>query len=98
MRRLPEHERDWLARADAYLLVPLLIEQRLVGIMLLGERKSEEPYGREDRELLRTLATQLATFESKPLPAEPFTEPSGWMKNWTRISPVRSGLARSSCS
>src|SRR5439155_8297421 len=72
VRRLPEHERDWLARADAYLLVPLLIEERLVGIMLLGERKSEEPYGREDRELLRTLATQLAlTFDYSRLKASP---------------------------
>ena len=40
--------------------MPLLIEKRLVGLMVLGERKSEEPYSREDRELLRMLGAQLA--------------------------------------
>ncbi|HUR82938.1 MAG TPA: protein kinase [Thermoanaerobaculia bacterium] len=58
--RLPEAEREWLEQVDAHLLVPLLIEQRLAGLLVLGERKSEEPYSREDRELLRTLASQLA--------------------------------------
>jgi hypothetical protein len=60
LQRLPEAEREWLSAAEAYLLVPLLIEKRLVGLMVLGERKSEEPYGREDRELLRMLGAQLA--------------------------------------
>ncbi|HEY0140507.1 MAG TPA: protein kinase [Thermoanaerobaculia bacterium] len=58
--RLPEHDREWLRQARAALLVPLLIEKRLAGLMVLGERMSEEPYSREDRELLRTLAAQLA--------------------------------------
>lgn len=60
LRRLPEEEREWLRCADAHLIVPLLIDQRLVGLMVLGERKSEEPYSREDRELLRMLGAQLA--------------------------------------
>jgi eukaryotic-like serine/threonine-protein kinase len=60
LQRLPTAERGWLNRITAYLLVPLLIDKRLVGVMVLGERKSEEPYGREDRELLRMLGTQLA--------------------------------------
>lgn len=60
LQRLPEPEREWLVSTEAYLLVPLLIEKRLVGLMVLGERKSEEPYSREDRELLRTLGAQLA--------------------------------------
>jgi predicted Ser/Thr protein kinase len=72
VRRLPPLERDWLAKSDAYLLVPLLIEKRVAGIMLLGERKSEEPYSSEDRELLRTLAAQLAlTFDYSRLKASP---------------------------
>jgi len=60
LQRLPEAERDWLRAVDAYLLVPLLIESRLAGLLVLGERKSEEPYSREDRDLLRTLGAQLA--------------------------------------
>lgn len=59
-KRLPEPERHWLRDADAHLIVPLLIEHRLVGTMVLGERKSEEPYSSEDRELLRMLGAQLA--------------------------------------
>lgn len=58
--RLPEAEREWLRAAGAHLLVPLLIEQRLAGLLVLGERKSEEPYSKEDRDLLRTLGAQLA--------------------------------------
>jgi len=72
VRRLPAIERDWLMETNAYLLVPMLIEQRLAGIMLLGERKSEEPYSREDRDLLRTLAAQLAfTIDYSRLKASP---------------------------
>ena len=60
LRRLPEGDRDWLTASGAHLVVPLLIDGRLVGLMVLGERKSEEPYSREDRELLRLLGGQLA--------------------------------------
>ena len=60
LQRLPEGERDWLRAVGAHLLVPLLIESRLAGLLVLGERKSEEPYSGEDRDLLRTLAGQLA--------------------------------------
>ncbi|MBV9496774.1 MAG: protein kinase [Acidobacteria bacterium] len=70
--RLPQAERDWLRDSDAYLLVPLVIENRLGGIVVLGERMSEEPYGREDRELLRTVAAQLAlTFDYSRLKKSP---------------------------
>ena len=60
LQRLPAPERAWLTTSKAYLIVPLLIDKRLVGMMVLGERMSEEPYGREDRELLRMLGAQLA--------------------------------------
>lgn len=60
LQRLPAAERTWLNRMAANLIVPLLIEKRLAGLLVLGERKSEEPYSREDRELLRMLGAQLA--------------------------------------
>ncbi len=72
VKRLPQAERDWLEEVDAYLIVPMLIEQRLAGMMVLGERKSEEPYGSEDRHMLRTLAAQLAlTFDYSRLKGSP---------------------------
>jgi hypothetical protein len=59
-RRLPPDEQDWLRRAGAVLLVPVLGQQRaLVSIILLGERRSEEPYTAEDRELLASIAAQV---------------------------------------
>ncbi len=70
--RLPVSERLWLGWTVAYLLVPLILNQRLVGIMVLGERLSEEPYSKEDRDLLRTLAAQLAlTLDYSRLKASP---------------------------
>ncbi len=60
LQRLSDEEREWLRLADAHLIVPLLIDRRLAGVMVLGERMSEEPYGGEDRELLRMLGGQLA--------------------------------------
>lgn len=60
VRRLPEEERNWILANRAELLVPLTVERRLAGFLLLSERKSEEPYGSEERELLRTVAAQLA--------------------------------------
>lgn len=60
LQRLPDHEREWLRQTDAYLIVPLLIDRRLAGVMVVGERMSEEPFSSEDRELLRMLGGQLA--------------------------------------
>jgi GAF domain-containing protein len=72
LQRLPESDREWLAAVDAHLVVPLLIDRRLVGLMVLGERKSEEPYSGEDRELLRLLGAQLAlTFDYSRLKQSP---------------------------
>lgn len=60
LKRMPQSEREWIAATDAHLLVPLRRDSTLLGLLLLGERLSEEPYSREDRELLRVLAVQLA--------------------------------------
>lgn len=70
--RLPVSERLWLGSTVAYLIVPLILNQRLVGMMVLGERLSEEPYSKEDRELLQTLASQLSlTLDYSRLKASP---------------------------
>jgi sigma-B regulation protein RsbU (phosphoserine phosphatase) len=49
-----------LARFDARLVVPLVTAGRVIGFLLLGEKRSEEPYSREDKELLLTVAEQMA--------------------------------------
>jgi phosphoserine phosphatase RsbU/P len=47
-------------RFDARLVVPLVTAGRVIGFLLLGEKRSEEPYSREDKELLLTVAEQMA--------------------------------------
>ena len=57
---LPADEREWLDRLAVRLVVPMLTEGRLVGLILLGDKKSEAPYGLEDRRLLQAVAAQIA--------------------------------------
>jgi hypothetical protein len=59
-RRLPEEEREWLHCTGASLLVPVIAQEgRLVAVIVLGERRSEEAYTDEDRELLGSIASQM---------------------------------------
>ncbi|HET9795213.1 MAG TPA: serine/threonine-protein kinase, partial [Thermoanaerobaculia bacterium] len=60
LRRLAGAEREWIGATGAELLVPLPASGRLAGFLLLSPRLSEEPYGAEERELLHSLAGQLA--------------------------------------
>jgi len=63
---LPEDERRWLERLGARLIVPVNDSRRdLVGLLLLGEKRSEEGYSRGDLRLLHSLAGQIAlSFEN----------------------------------
>ncbi len=57
---LPPEEQQWLADLGVRLIVPIAgTRDQLVGVLLLGERKSEEPYSATDRRLLQGLATQI---------------------------------------
>ena len=60
LRRLSGTERDWIAATGAELLVPISAGARLEGFLLLSPRLSEEPYGKEERDLLHSVAAQLA--------------------------------------
>lgn len=53
----------WLSATEASLLVPLTIEEELFGFLLLGPKRSEEPYTQEDGDLLESVAGQLALTE-----------------------------------
>jgi len=58
---LPDIEREWLSGLGTRLIVPLVgTDNRLAGLFLLGEKKSEVPYTARDRDLLEALAGQIA--------------------------------------
>jgi hypothetical protein len=58
---LPDDEREWLELLGVDLVVAMKGSgERLVGLLMLGERKSEEPFTHNDRRLLRAVAAQLA--------------------------------------
>jgi tRNA A-37 threonylcarbamoyl transferase component Bud32 len=61
--RVPPLDRAWLAAANAALLVPIFAggsdPRPFVGLIALGQKRSEEPYTAEDRELLRGIAVQM---------------------------------------
>jgi hypothetical protein len=60
-RRLPPDEREWLECTGAVLLVPVVGQDRsLIAVIALGERRSEEAYTAEDRELLASIAAQMS--------------------------------------
>ena len=60
-RRLPPDEREWLECTGAVLLVPVVGQDRsLMAVIALGERRSEEAYTTEDRQLLASIAAQMA--------------------------------------
>lgn len=50
----------WLSATSAALVVPLFVEHEMTGFLLLGERRSEEPYTVDARDLMTTVAAQLA--------------------------------------
>ena len=61
--RVPNADRMWLAAMNAALLVPIFAggsdPRPFVGLVALGQKRSEEPYTPEDRELLRGIAVQM---------------------------------------
>ncbi len=59
--KLPEKERHWLVDSGFRLLVPILgRDGSLLGLVGLGEKKSGLPFLKEDRQLLRTIASSVA--------------------------------------
>ena len=59
-RRLPSQEQEWLERTGATLLVPVVGADRgLVGVIVLGEKRSEEAYTSDDSQLLASIAAQV---------------------------------------
>jgi sigma-B regulation protein RsbU (phosphoserine phosphatase) len=55
---LPEDERQKLAALGPQLLLPLTVKDKLLGVVSLGEKRSEEPYSGTDLRLLKSVAMQ----------------------------------------
>lgn len=65
---LPPKEAEWLDQLDINLIVPMCgIDQRPIGLLLLGEKKSEEPYSANDRRLLLAIAREMAIVSENSL-------------------------------
>jgi sigma-B regulation protein RsbU (phosphoserine phosphatase) len=58
VQRTPDEEREILRMLDAQLLLPLALKNRLMGIISLGPKRSEEPYSTTDMRLLHAVASQ----------------------------------------
>lgn len=58
-----EHKPDLemiFKRYEAFIVMPMFVKEKLIGVLSLGEKKSDLSYTSEDLELLRTLANQSA--------------------------------------
>jgi tRNA A-37 threonylcarbamoyl transferase component Bud32 len=70
-QQLPHEETDFLRRSRIDLLVPIAAAPTgTQALVALGVKKSEEPYSREDQELLGAIAASLALLLEKPTAAE----------------------------
>jgi len=58
---LPPGDREWLDEAGVRLIVPMTGSDRhVVGLLMMGDKKSEEPYSADDLKLLQAIARQIA--------------------------------------
>ncbi len=70
--QLPHEETQFLRESHIDLLVPVtMVPGRTEALLTLGPKRSEEPYGREDRDLLVAIAKSLALLLEKPTVAAP---------------------------
>jgi sigma-B regulation protein RsbU (phosphoserine phosphatase) len=58
VQRTPDNERETLRMLDAQVLLPVTLKERLLGIISLGPKRSEEPYSNTDLRLLHAVASQ----------------------------------------
>jgi tRNA A-37 threonylcarbamoyl transferase component Bud32 len=65
--QLPHEETEFLRQARVEFLVPIATApDRTEALLVLGIKRSEEPYSREDRDLLMAIAASLALLLEKP--------------------------------
>jgi tRNA A-37 threonylcarbamoyl transferase component Bud32 len=65
--QLPQEETEFLRKARVEFLVPIATApEQTEAVLVLGIKRSEEPYSREDRDLLMAIASSLALLVEKP--------------------------------
>ena len=69
LKQLPAGELDFITRAGIDLLIPVVtLDDELYGLLVLGRKRSEEPYSREDKNLLATIAENVALLAARTVP------------------------------
>jgi signal transduction histidine kinase len=58
--RFPETVRDRLRQLNARLCLPLQIHDELIGVLCLGKKKSDEPFSKDDLDVLHPLSRTLS--------------------------------------
>jgi len=72
---VPKAERESIDKLQSELMLPLALNEKLLGIMSLGPKQSEEPFTRTDIQILDSVATQTGlALENSRLTAEMATE------------------------
>lgn len=69
LRHLPAPDLEWVRRARIDTLIPVIThDDQLHAVLLLGPKRSEEPYSREDYGVLVTIAENLALLVARSAP------------------------------
>jgi sigma-B regulation protein RsbU (phosphoserine phosphatase) len=74
LKQSREHDRSVLRQAGSVLLLPVATKDELLGIVSLGPRLGDLPFSREDKQLLMTVAWQMAFAIQNALLIEQATE------------------------
>ncbi len=67
-KSLLDHEKEFLDTIGAELFIPLKVQGNLIGILIFGQKRSEQAYSQDDQSTVITLANQTAVaFENARL-------------------------------
>jgi hypothetical protein len=73
--QLPQQESEFLQQARMEWLFPIcLTEGQTEGLLVVGQKRSEEPYSREDQELLQGITSSLALLLEQSPPIAPLAD------------------------
>ena len=70
LRRLPAEDLDWIRRSNVEIVVPLRSINRsaIEGLIVLGAKRSEEPYSVQDEDLLMAIGDSLGVLLARHTP------------------------------